>query len=322
MAKYGQGQFTLFLVAGYNLLSSLTEPVGLGKENITQQTNPFGASGEEHTPVGLYKGILTVGGGFYDPVTDALHSALGAVTGIARIICAGVEGNIIGQRFVGYEGPYSQKYEVMDFRDGLTKANATYIVSGDVDEGVIIQDLTAVTADKVPPTADTPVDYTLDRNNRAVNITSNSIANPTVVTTPTPHGLTTGDIVLISGVTLSSPTINGSRTVTVLTANTFSVAVNVTVAGVGGSFVRVNSNAGGVGYLQVTAYSGFTGVLHKIVHSPDDTVYAALVSFTNITAAPGKERIEVTGTVDRYLSSNIDVTGAGSITPFMGFARN
>lgn len=321
MSKYGAGEVTILLVDGYNLLPSLTEPINTGKENITQQTNAFGASGEEHTPVGIAKGILTVGGGFYDPTTDALHSALGAVTGIQRIICVGVEGNIIGKRFIGYEGPYSQKYEVMDFRDGLTKANATYIVSGDVDEGVIVQDHVAVTADKVPPTGDTPIDYTLDVNNRSIGITSNSIANPSVVTTDKAHGLTTGDIVFIAGVTLSTPTINGQRTVTVISPTTFSVAVNVTVGGVGGTFVKANSNAGGIGYLQVSAYSGFTGVLHKIVHSPDDTVYATLVTFANITAI-GKERVEVSGTVDRYLSSNIDVTGAGSITPFMGFARN
>jgi hypothetical protein len=65
----------------------------------------------------------------------------------------------------------------------------------------------------------------------AINLTSNSVANPTVVTTSTAHGLVTGDTVLIANHTGSTPAINGTKVVTVLTATTFTVAVNVTVGG-------------------------------------------------------------------------------------------
>lgn len=54
-------------------------------------------------------------------------------------------------------------------------------------------------------------------------------ANPTVITAAT-HGLSTGDSIIAYDST-TTPTTNGARTVTVLTANTFTIPVNVTVLG-------------------------------------------------------------------------------------------
>ena len=51
-----------------------------------------------------------------------------------------------------------------------------------------------------------------------------------------PHGLSTGHKVVITN-SNSTPTINGTRTVTVLTSSTFSVPVNVTTAGTAGTVV-------------------------------------------------------------------------------------
>jgi hypothetical protein len=86
--------------------------------------------------------------------------------------------------------------------------------------------------------------------------------------------------------------------------------------------VLANTVNGGAGYQQVSAFSGFTGFIGKIRSSADDVTYADLITFTNVTAAPAAERKTVTGTVDRYLCFDGDVTGAGSITPFAGFARS
>lgn len=69
-----------------------------------------------------------------------------------------------------------------------------------------------------------------------VLIVSNTLANPTIITTTNAHGLTSGDIIQIFS-SNSTPTINGERVVTVLSATTFSVPVNVTVAGTAGYFV-------------------------------------------------------------------------------------
>lgn len=326
MSKYGADSFAVLLVDGYNLIASLSEAASMGKESITSQTNGFGAASEQHSPIGIEKGMLSQGGGFFDTATDALHTALGGISQVSRIIVAVIEGNVIGKHFMGFEGAYNQKYEVIDARDNLVRANVTYLVNGQVDEGVLVQHLATFTADWDTKTGganatDAPVDYTLDNMNRSINLVSNSVANPTVVTTEKAHGLATGAKVLIAGVTGSTPTINGERTVTVTDATHFTVPVNVTVGGSGGTIVRANSPSGGVGYLQVNALSGFSGVDIKIMHSPDDVTYAALVTFATVTTAPNKERKVVAGTVDRYLSNNGDVTGSGSVSVLTGFAR-
>jgi hypothetical protein len=67
-------------------------------------------------------------------------------------------------------------------------------------------------------------------------IVSSSVATSTVITTTLPHGLSTGMIVTIVGHSGSTPSINSSYVVTVTGASTFTVPVNVTVAGTGGGF--------------------------------------------------------------------------------------
>lgn len=66
-------------------------------------------------------------------------------------------------------------------------------------------------------------------------ITGNTAANPTVVTSAN-HGLTTGDQITIYN-SNSTPSIDGTYTVTVLTSNTFTIPVNVTVLGTSGYWI-------------------------------------------------------------------------------------
>lgn len=81
---------------------------------------------------------------------------------------------------------------------------------------------------------------------------------------------------------------------------------------------------GGVAHLHATAFSGFTGVVIKVQHSTDNfsASIVDLVTFANLTAA-GKERVVVAAgtTVHRYLRASTDVSGAGSITYAVAFAR-
>jgi len=67
-------------------------------------------------------------------------------------------------------------------------------------------------------------------------IASNTLANPTVVTS-IGHGLVTGDTIVIGG-SNCTPTIDGSRVITRLSDDTFSVPVNVTVAGTAGYYAK------------------------------------------------------------------------------------
>lgn len=82
-----------------------------------------------------------------------------------------------------------------------------------------------------------------------------------------------------------------------------------------------SSANGGVGYLQVKAFSGFTGFVAKIRHSADDVTYADLITFANVTSGPTAQRSTVAGTVNRHLACAGDVTGTGSVTCLIGFQR-
>lgn len=76
---------------------------------------------------------------------------------------------------------------------------------------------------------------------------------------------------------------------------------------------------GGVGYLHVTAASGGGTLTVKVQHSADDTTWADLVTFADVTAV-GAERKTVSGTVNRYTRATHAIT-AGSQTYVMAFGR-
>ena len=69
-------------------------------------------------------------------------------------------------------------------------------------------------------------------------IVSNTLANPTVVTTLAAHGLATGDTIFFTNSTTSVPALTATpqQVVTVISATTFSVPVNVTTAGTAGAY--------------------------------------------------------------------------------------
>jgi hypothetical protein len=80
---------------------------------------------------------------------------------------------------------------------------------------------------------------------------------------------------------------------------------------------------GGVAHIHSTAFSGLTNNIVTIEHSVDGaTSWATLVTFATVTAV-GSERVEVAPgtTVRRYLRVVDNVTGTGSHTRFVTFAR-
>lgn len=82
------------------------------------------------------------------------------------------------------------------------------------------------------------------------------------------------------------------------------------------------STAGASGFVEATAVGGgFTTATIKIQHSTDNAVWVDLITFTAITAARAKERLTVTGTVNRYIRHTTTATG-GTITATVAFHRN
>jgi hypothetical protein len=321
--KLGSASWAVFLVDGYNVLAAKLQGLTYKSAAATEKVHGLGDLWELNSPTGISTATLTQTGAFFDDTLNGIHDAFKASTDVLRVVCWGIAGNTIGKTFAAMQGAYGMTYDVVGAVGKLTKANVTYIVSGQLDRGAILRDLAAQTANWTG----TAVDYTLDTSQRNIPITSATKASPCVVTTTVPHGLTTGQVILTSGNSLAGPSINSEQTVTVVTATTFSVAVNTTGstgAGTGGSFVLSSTVNGGVGYQAISAYSGFTGVVGKIQHSPDNSSWADLSpSFTNVTTGPIAERIVVAAgtTVNRYTRHVGTVTGAGSITPFAGFCR-
>lgn len=70
------------------------------------------------------------------------------------------------------------------------------------------------------------------------NITAISMANPGVITVDAPHNLLNGDDIIISN-TDSTPIVDGVHPVTVISPTTFSVPIDVTVAGTQGSWSKL-----------------------------------------------------------------------------------
>lgn len=325
MAKRGSQSAFLF-VDGYDFLAPSTQGFSHKIESLTERTDGMTDAPEIHTPVGMTRILLSQQGAFFDTAARSSHEAISGSlpstpAATHRATCCGFNGHDIGAMFYGLEGDLTNVYEVLGALKGLTKVNAEHKISGACSKGHILQPVATKSADW--DTESTSLDYA-SVPQRVIPITSNSQADPTVVTCPVPHGLTTGDVIVISGVVGSDPDINGEQTVTVIDELTFSVAVDTSAgsAGTGGSFVRANSANGGVSFLQVFEFDGLDDVVVKVRDSADDITYADLVTHATVTTAPVVERKTVAGTIDRYLAVDGDVTGTGSVRLWVGFARN
>ncbi len=316
----------MFLLDGYNMLASRSKTLTLKNESIMEDASGLGVAYEDNSPIGKSRLMLTQGGAFFDTTANSIHTALvgGTVTPQAtpRVAVVGAQGQTLGAAFWGVSGVFSISYEVALELQGLTKANAGYVGAGVVERGTIIQPLATKTADWNTKSLSTQWDNRNDPLRRVITITSSSVANPGLITCAGPHGLSTGALVLIAGHSGSTPALNLAYLITVVSDTTFTLdGINVTVGGTGGTAVADNSTGGASGYLEVTAFSGFTGFIGKLRDSTDDITYADLITFTNVTSGPTAQRVTVTGTVDRYMSFDGDVTGSGSITVFAGVAR-
>lgn len=82
------------------------------------------------------------------------------------------------------------------------------------------------------------------------------------------------------------------------------------------------TSAGGWAQLHVTAFSGFSGAVVIVEDSATGSSGWATIATFATAAGTTSERVAVAGAVRRYLRYSIDVTGTGSITFAVGFARN
>jgi hypothetical protein len=241
MAKRGPGDAWL-VVAGYEPGLYCTE-FESSTEALFEESTTLGDSFKEKLPIGVRQAELTLAG-FYDDTNDASDEALMTVTSnTERIVLFGVCGQTVGAKATGFEGGYVAKYDRKPTRNGLHKFSGTVTLSGQVDEGIILQELE---------------DKTADWNTEGADSQDNG----------------------------------------------------------------ASSAGGGVAYQAVTSMSGFTGFVGKVRHSSDDSTYADLVTFSNVTAAPSALRGTSAATVNRHLAFDGNVTGTGTIRVCCIFKRN
>lgn len=323
MAQYSSKDVGFVLIDGYSVLGTLTT-LQDNVEAILQETTVLGAGWATYASVAVKKGSLSQGG-FFDDAAGSINAALMGNEGVSRVFVYTLETNIIGARFIGFGGAMLSKYERGVALQKLHVATAAYSPSGAVEQGQILHALGAEAG--AGNTNATSVDNAVDVHATVTPITSNSVDAASVVTTPVPHGLVSTDVILIVGVVGSTPAINGEQVITYISPTSFSVPVNVTVGGTGGTFTKAKTTNGGSAYLACSALTlgGYTNFVVKVQHSVDAAVWVDLAAFTVLTAIGAERKVVAAGTtVNRYLSAIWSYGGAGagnSATFMVGFSR-
>lgn len=148
MSKYGSAQAKVFLVDGFSLLAAKVKEIRYKIISEREETTGAGDAYKAFCPTGVQSAELAQSGAFFDTNTDNIHDEMSVNQGVVRVVCLGLEDNIIGRGFIGFEGAFAAEYEVLSEVKALTKANVTYDVTGDVDaNGLILHELSAETAD-------------------------------------------------------------------------------------------------------------------------------------------------------------------------------
>ncbi len=151
--KRGSDEVGLLLIDGYDVLG-VTTKLDDNLSALLQETTPFGSEWATQAPTGVKKASITQEG-FFDDAANSVNAALSGQEGISRLLCYGIEGNTIGQKFIGYSGAMQVDYTRIAIRGEIHRANASYEGNGIVEEGLILHNHAEQTADG--DTEDTPI---------------------------------------------------------------------------------------------------------------------------------------------------------------------
>lgn len=120
----------------------------------------------------------------------------------------------------------------------VTRSNPFYYTTPEIDLGTDVKMSAIVSAQGTFTSTDITMQTGTSSDGAVtgtVTITSSSVANPTNILTATAHGMVTGNVVRIFGHTGSTPDINGFHTITKVDNTNYTIPINVTVGGTGGS---------------------------------------------------------------------------------------
>jgi hypothetical protein len=139
VAKASSANFSVLTVDGYNVLSAKVQSFAHEIEVELEPSDGLGDSWREKTPTGMRTATLEQSGAFFDTTTAGIHDAMKDAPTTERIVAWAVLGNTIGSIFTAVKGAFTSSYAVIATVGKLTKANVKYAVTGQLDEGVILQ---------------------------------------------------------------------------------------------------------------------------------------------------------------------------------------
>ncbi len=145
MAKRSSLDVAFFLVDGRNLLGYSTE-LSDEVESLMQDAGGLDAAWPTPVATGAQQAAFKQNG-WYDDATNATHSVLSGQQGTSRNLAYAFNGNVIGRAYSAFAGAFGAKYRRVVTKNELHRANADYTISGQADEGVILHELSAETAD-------------------------------------------------------------------------------------------------------------------------------------------------------------------------------
>ena len=145
MAKHSSTDVGFFLVGGRDLVGVTTE-ISEEREALTEDATPVGPTGAwpAHLPTGALKASLTQNGIFDDAAllnNEAVVGATGGQEAVQQVVCLNAEGNTVGKKMIAFAGAFAAKVSRLFSRNGLTKLNVAYTITGTADEGVIVHAL-------------------------------------------------------------------------------------------------------------------------------------------------------------------------------------
>lgn len=138
--KVGSVSFDILLVDGYSLLAAKPKGFQWKAEAKMERSDGLGDAFEAMVPTGISRYTASQNGAFFDDTSFGFHQALLGHLDVSRVLCAGYHGNTIGKRFIGAAGAYTPSYDVLGSAPNLTKANASYEISGAVEHGILLQE--------------------------------------------------------------------------------------------------------------------------------------------------------------------------------------
>lgn len=146
VGKHGSSEIAVFLVGGYSLLANKPQNVSRKVTERLHRIDGLGDSWEESAHTGMSAGAFSQAGAFFDDTANRMHTALKSSAGVSRVGLIAWGGNTIACPCTGFAGLLGVEYEVIAKNGDLTKANAKYDVSGQVEEGVLLVAHAAITA--------------------------------------------------------------------------------------------------------------------------------------------------------------------------------